>query len=51
MVFIRKRNRDIALNNISQSNALSRLRFPMKTIANSLLILPYFFYNFVIFSQ
>ena len=34
-----KRNRDNALYNISQSNALSRLRLALKSIANSLQIL------------
>ena len=34
-----KRNRDNALNGISQSNALSRLRLALKYIANLLQIL------------
>ena len=51
MDFFGKRNRDIALNGISESNALSRLRIELNSIANSLQILPYFFYNFVIFIQ
>ena len=34
-----KRNRDKALIGISQSNALSRLRFPFESIANLLQIL------------
>ena len=46
MDFIWKRNRDNALNGISQSNALSRLSLALKTIANSLQ-LPYLFNNFL----
>ena len=46
MDLIGKRNRDNALNGISQSNALSRLRLALKTSANSLqFFLPYFFNN------
>ena len=48
-----KCNRYIALNGISQSNALFRLRLrlALKSIANSLQILPFSFITFFIFSQ
>ena len=40
-----KRNQDNALNDISQSNALSRLGFALKSFAHSLQILPYFLFR------
>ena len=51
MDFIGKLNRDNALNGISQSNALSRLRLALKTSANSLQFYRVSFINFFIFSQ